>query len=64
MSTVAIISSALSLVGLAVTAVGAWTAAKAVILTEEQALTIGSPRYASVDPEKNLNLPMVQSLIA
>lgn len=54
---------ALSLGGMLVAAGGAAWAAKSVILTEDDAIKIGLPRYAGATREENLANPMVQSLL-
>lgn len=49
--------------GLALTCLGAGIAAKAVMMTPEDALQVGYSRIASGDPEKDIELPMVQNLL-
>jgi len=49
--------------GLLITAIGAATTAKAVMLTPEDAVHIGVARYASGDDESDLQLPSVQNLL-
>jgi hypothetical protein len=58
------LSDLLLVVGLALTGVGAWIASKSVILSEDDALKIGLPRYASQDRLENLNMPHVQNLLS
>lgn len=53
----------ISAAGLLVSLAGAGWAAKAVILTEDDALNIGLPRWPYEDREKNLTLPHVKSLL-
>lgn len=50
--------------GLILTLVGAWVAARSVILSEDDALNIGLARFASDNREDNLRLPHVQNLLA
>ena len=59
-----LVAFALAVVGLGATLVGAWIAAKAVILKEGQAVKIGVPRYGSTRYEENVKLPGVQNLLA
>ena len=53
----------LTILGLLMTALGAWIAARAVILRPEDAVHIGLSRYSSGDLEKDLRLPAVQNLL-
>ena len=53
----------ITIFGLAVTCFGAGLTAKAIMLSDDEALQIGSARYASGDREEDLELPMVQNLI-
>lgn len=57
-------SDILTGLGLAITLVGAWITARAVILKEADAIHIGVPRWAGETNEENLKLPMVQNLLA
>lgn len=57
-------SDILTGLGLAITLVGAWITARAVILKEVDAINIGLPRWAGETDEENLQMPMVQNLIA
>jgi hypothetical protein len=50
--------------GLALTGIGAFVAARAVILKKEDALKIGSGALVSHIPEENLELPMVKNLLS
>ncbi|MEF3048528.1 hypothetical protein [Pseudotabrizicola sp. L79] len=50
--------------GLAITLVGAWITARAVILKEDDAINVGLARFSGKDREENLRLPMVQNLLA
>lgn len=50
--------------GLIITLAGAWFTARSVILTEDDAIQIGLPRWSSESREKNLRLPMVRNLLA
>jgi len=52
-----------TLVGMILTAIGAWRAASAVILKEDDAITIGVARYSGETREDNLKLPAVQNLL-
>jgi hypothetical protein len=56
---------ALTVIGLALTGLGAWLAARAVILTEDDAITVGVSRWGSRDfsREDFLKLPAVQNLL-
>jgi hypothetical protein len=54
----------LTALGLFLTGIGAFIAARAVILREEDALEIGVARFASSDPKENLKLPSVKNLLA
>lgn len=56
-------SDVLTGAGLFLTAIGAGLTAKSVLLSEDDAITIGVARYASSTREKNLNLPAVQNLL-
>lgn len=53
----------LSFVGMGVSAIGAGWAAKSVILTEDDAIEIGLPRFAPETRAEKLTNPMVQSLL-
>ena len=57
-------SDILTGLGLAITLVGAWITARAVILKEDDALNVGLARFSGKDREENLRLPMVQNLLA
>lgn len=57
-------SDILAGIGLAFTLAGAWITARAVILKEADAIHIGVPRWAGKTDEENLQLPMVQNLLA
>lgn len=57
-------SDILTGLGLAITLVGAWITARAVILKQADAIHIGVPRWASNTDEENLKMPMVQNLLA
>ncbi|NBK21450.1 MAG: hypothetical protein EOM68_05445 [Spirochaetia bacterium] len=57
-------SDILTGLGLAITLVGAWITARAVILKEADAIHIGVPRWAGETDEENLQMPMVQNLLA
>ena len=59
-----ITSDILTGLGLAITLIGAWTTARAVILKEADAIRIGVPRWAGSNDEENLKMPMVQNLLA
>jgi hypothetical protein len=50
--------------GLAITLAGAWITARAVILKEANAIHIGLPRWAGETDEENLQMPLVQNLLA
>ncbi|MDH0125448.1 hypothetical protein N7376_15680 [Brucella intermedia GD04153] len=50
--------------GLILTLVGAWVAARSVMLSEDDALKIGLARFGSEIREENLRLPHVQNLLA
>ncbi|MBB4348017.1 hypothetical protein [Aliirhizobium cellulosilyticum] len=50
-------------IGLLLTAIGAGITAKAVILTDNDAITIGVARYAAATKEENLKLPAVRNLL-
>lgn len=50
--------------GLALTLAGAWITARAVILKEDDAINTGLSRTTSDDLKENLQLPMVQNLLA
>lgn len=54
----------LTLLGLTATLVGAGVTAWAVILKPDDALHIGVSRWASKDPQENIQAPMVQNLLA
>jgi hypothetical protein len=49
---------------LAITLIGAWITARAVILKEPDAIKIGLPRWAAETDEETLQMPMVQNLLA
>ena len=51
-------------VGLATTAIGAGIAARAVILSKQQAIEIGVSRLSGDNDEEDLELPMVQNLLS
>ena len=51
-------------VGLVLAASGAAWAAKSVMLKEDDAISIGVPRWASEDRAENLKMPMVQNLLS
>jgi hypothetical protein len=51
-------------IGLLLTFIGAAITAKAVILTEDDAIRIGVSRFAGETREQNLALPTVQNLLA
>jgi hypothetical protein len=53
----------LTLISLALTAYGACITAKAVVLTDRQAVEIGVSRWSGETFEENLRLPLVQSLL-
>lgn len=57
-------SDILTGLGLAITLVGAWITASAVILKQADAIHIGVPRWAGDTDEENLKMPMVQNLLA
>ncbi|MDP1669898.1 hypothetical protein [Phaeovulum sp.] len=57
-------SEILTGLGLAITLAGAWITARAVILKEDDAINIGVSRIVSENDEENLQLPMVQNLLA
>ena len=57
-------SDILTGLGLAITLVGAWITARAVILKQADAINIGVPRWAGDTDEENLKMPMVQNLLA
>lgn len=57
-------SDILTGLGLAITLVGAWITARAVILKEDDAINVGLARFSGKDREENLRLPMVQNLLA
>lgn len=50
-------------IGLFITLIGAGWAAKSVILSEDNAIRIGLPRYGGETREENLSMPHVQSLL-
>ncbi|WP_444666926.1 hypothetical protein [Cereibacter changlensis] len=58
------ISDFLTIIGLALTLAGAGITARAVMLKPEDAIHIGVPRLASERDEENLEMPMVQNLLA
>jgi hypothetical protein len=49
---------------LAITLIGAWITARAVILKEPDAIKIGLPLWAAKTDEEALQMPMVQNLLA
>jgi hypothetical protein len=57
------IANIVTVVGLALTAIGAGRAASSVVLREDDAITIGVARYAGSTREENLKLPAVQNLL-
>lgn len=57
-------SDLLSGAGLFFTLIGAWIAAQAVILKEDDAIKIGLARYSGKNRDENLKLPAVQNLLA
>jgi len=57
-------SDILTGLGLAITLVGAWITARAVILKKAEAIHIGVPRWTGETDEENLQMPMVQNLLA
>ena len=57
-------SDILTGLGLAITLVGAWITARAVILKEDDAINVGLARFSGKNREENLRLPMVQNLLA
>ncbi|MBO1024728.1 hypothetical protein IPU75_08360 [Ochrobactrum sp. SD129] len=57
------VADLLTLTGMVLTAIGAWRAASAVILKEDDAITIGVARYSGENREENLKLPAVQNLL-
>lgn len=57
------IADFLTLLGLVATVLGAGVAARAVILTEDDAISIGVSRLSG-SREENLKLPMVQNLLS
>lgn len=59
----ATIASLVTIAGLFLTVIGAYIAARSVVLTDDQAVTIGVARYAARTKEENLRLPAVQSLL-
>ncbi|WP_417271633.1 hypothetical protein [Celeribacter sp.] len=59
-----VFSDILTGLGLAITLVGAWITARAVILKEDDAIDIGLARFSGETREENLGLPMVQNLLA
>ncbi|MBN2630748.1 MAG: hypothetical protein JXR75_09440 [Rhodobacteraceae bacterium] len=50
--------------GLALTGFGAFVAARAVIMKKEDAIKVGITRVGHSSMEKNVELPMVQNLLA
>lgn len=58
------IATTVSIFGMCATVIGAYIAARALILTEDQAIHIGLARFASDKREENLKLPLVQSLLS
>ncbi|WP_415184386.1 hypothetical protein [Phaeovulum sp.] len=59
-----VISDILTGLGLVITLGGAWITARAVILKEADAINVGISRWADEEEEKNVELPMVQNLLA
>ncbi len=59
-----LVTNAVAFFGLLIALIGAGWAAKSVILSEDDAIKIGLPRYASEVREENLKLPHVQSLLS
>jgi hypothetical protein len=57
-------SDILTGLGLMITGFGAWITARAVILKQADAVHIGVPRWAGETDEENLQMPMVQNLLA
>ena len=57
-------SDILTGLGLAITLVGAWITARAVILNDDDAIGVGLARFSGKTREENLQLPMVQNLLA
>jgi hypothetical protein len=60
---IALVCLLLTVFGLLLTAVGAWTAARAVIIAPGQAVNIGISRHAATTFEANLKNPVVQVLL-
>lgn len=58
-----IASDILSLLGLCFTLIGAGVTARSVILSESDAIDIGSGSYPSHQREENLKLPAVKNLL-
>jgi hypothetical protein len=63
MLTLKVMFTALVLVGLLLTLVGAMIAARAIIITPSQAIEIGVSRIAADKMEDNIDLPAVQNLL-
>ncbi|PKP71403.1 MAG: hypothetical protein CVT82_02160 [Alphaproteobacteria bacterium HGW-Alphaproteobacteria-4] len=57
-------SDILTGLGLAITLVGAWITARAVILKEADAISVGIPGFCGETDQENLQMPMVQNLLA
>ncbi|MDO9640266.1 MAG: hypothetical protein Q7J44_17140 [Pseudotabrizicola sp.] len=57
-------SDILTGLGLTITLIGAWITARAVILKDADAVHIGVSRLAGETDEENLQMPMVQNLLA
>lgn len=57
-------SDILTGLGLAITLAGAWITARAVILKEDDAIDVGLARFSGETRDENLQLPMVQNLLA
>ncbi|MBI1170622.1 hypothetical protein GC209_04410 [bacterium] len=59
-----ILKNVSGLAGGGLSAYGAWVTAKAVMLSEDQAIWIGLPRISGSDRERQLQHPNVQNLLA
>tara|TARA_A100000171_G_C2012173_1_gene86915 strand:+ start:208 stop:483 length:276 start_codon:yes stop_codon:yes gene_type:complete len=57
-------ADSITALGLVLTALGAFIAAKAVIIDVQEAIYIGTPRFADEDEARNESLPAVQNLLA
>lgn len=57
-------SDILTGLGLAITLVGAWITARAVILKEDDAIRVGTTRIMANNPADRVTNPMVQNLLA